>query len=143
MFEWLLLRFLIPFLPAVLDYGMRSIMLSESSALWQLIDLKALATSGAFFCLLISIECRLDTAIASDIEYQRGFRVFKSNMIVCGLILAFMFGVVTLSEYECVRNPMSDLSKLILPVSLKILISVIIFSLALAIFGNIRYKLRF
>ncbi|WP_324749460.1 hypothetical protein SH591_12860 [Sphingomonas sp. LY54] len=108
-----------------------------------MVDLKTFSMSGAFFCLLIAIESRLDTQLPSDEKYESGLQTFKTHMIVAGVILAVFFGVAIISEYQDIRNPTSGLSEVLLPTAFIVMFTVNIFAIATAFFANLRYKFRF
>lgn len=143
MLGWFALRVTIPFLPVVIDFILRYLMLSQVLAWWQMVDLKTFSMAGAFFCLLIAIESKLNGSLPSDEKYESGLQTFKTHMVIAGVILAVFFGVVTISEYQDIRRPHSDLGELLLPVSFVVMFSVSIFALATAFFANLRYKFKF
>jgi hypothetical protein len=143
MLGWFGLRVLIPFLPVIIDFALRYLLLADRFAWWQMVDLKTFSISGAFFCLLIAIESKLDSRIPSDEKYEAGLQTFKTHMTVAGVFLAVLFGTTTLSEYQDIRSPSSKLGEIMLPASFVMMFGITFFALATAFFANKRYKFQF
>jgi len=141
--EWVITRLLFPFAPFAFDLLVRCLFFWGTRAWWQLPDVKTLAITTAFFCLLLALDLKGIKALPSDKEYDQALASIKKRFALQGILAAIMFGALTMLDATDQFVANAKLASVAMPSLLSVLILQTFISIVDAIWANLRYKLSY
>ena len=141
--EWFETRLLIPFLPLAFDILIRWLVLNSRLLWWQIPDLRTLSITTSFFCLLLAMDLKSADRLPGDEERQRVLTRLRKRFIGQGIVSAIIFGAAAAIDVSDRYHREEELTLLVCPALVSVVIVMLLISLADAIIADIKYKLSY